>query len=157
MALKLDISRFGVLDVQESDVIVFPDGMLGFPHLKQYILLNNPGGGPFKWLQSVEMPAIAFVVADPLQFFADYHVSIRKADLESIRLDEPDNGFVLAVLTIRPNVIESTANLAGPVVVNIKERLARQIVLNDPRYHTRHLLSPSPTQEATDAGADAGD
>lgn len=142
MTLKLDTPRFGTLEVQESELITFPDGMLGFPELKQYLLLDNPGGGPFKWLQSVQMPAIAFVVADPLVFFPDYRVSIRREDLGPIKLEDAAHGFVLAVLTIRPNVTESTANLSGPVIINVKERLARQVVLNDAAYHTRHRLAP---------------
>jgi flagellar assembly factor FliW len=157
MALRLETPRFGILEVQESELITFPAGMMGFPQLRRYVLLDNPTGGPFKWLQSVEMPAIAFVTADPLHFFPDYRISVRRADLEPIHLASASDGYVLVVLTVRPNVAESTANLAGPVILNVKERLACQIVLNDPTYHTRHPLTARPGEEAgasTDAGPD---
>ena len=162
MARTLDTPRFGTVEVQDSDLITFPDGMLGFPQLKQYVMLDNPGGGPFKWLQSIEMPAIAFVVTDPLLFFPDYKVSIRREDLASINLKEADGGYVLVVVTVKPDVYESTANLSGPVILNVAERLARQIVLNDSNYHTRHRLAESapPDEEAgtePDAGSDTVD
>lgn len=158
MTLKLETPRFGTLEIQKHEIISFPDGMLGFPDLKTYVLVDNPGGGPFKWIQSLEMPAIAFVAADPINFFPDYRISIRRDDLASIKLDDAADAYVLVVLTIRSNVVESTANLTGPVVINIKERLARQVVLNDPRYHTRHPLAaaPPPQGRGTTPAKEAG-
>jgi flagellar assembly factor FliW len=51
--------------------------------------------------------------------------------------------MVQVILTIQEPLDKSTANLQAPVVINVKENLAKQVVLTDKRYKTRHELSDS--------------
>jgi flagellar assembly factor FliW len=74
--MKFVATKFGQLNFQEEEIIVLPKGILGFSQLTRYILLENEGRGPFKWLQSVEDPNVAFVIADPLDFFPNYKMEI---------------------------------------------------------------------------------
>ena len=68
MNTSVDTTRFGAIDIEESSVIEFPEGLLGFGDCKRYVLLDHPGGnGLFEWLQSVERPELAFCVIDPAQ------------------------------------------------------------------------------------------
>ena len=62
--VKIETSRFGSLEVPEDRVIRFPVGLLGFPRLNRYILIDYKDT-PLKWLQSVEDPDVAFIVTDP--------------------------------------------------------------------------------------------
>lgn len=142
MPRKIETPRFGAIDVPDDAVYRFPDGLLGFGDLREYALLDNPGGGPFKWLQSLERPALAFVTANPADFFPAYHLALRKEELAAIELDDAKDGYVLTILTIAPKIEESTANLQGPIILNTKKRLGKQIVLSDPQWTTRHRLLP---------------
>jgi len=142
MPRQIQTPRFGAIEVADDAIFRFPEGLLGFADLREYALLENPGGGPFKWLQSLEAPALAFVMANPADFFPTYHVALRKEERGLIELSDAKDGYVFVILTVAANVEESTANLQGPVILNTKKRLGKQIVLGDAQWSTRHRLIP---------------
>lgn len=141
--MKIPTTRFGAIDVADDEILSFPEGLLGFPALRKFALIPNPKGGPFLWLQAAEDPGVAFVVVDPVEFFSDYKVSVRSDDVASIRLADAAEGRVVVILTVPGDPREITANLQGPIVLNIKERLGRQVVLAEPGLTTRHKLMVS--------------
>jgi flagellar assembly factor FliW len=140
--MKVPTTRFGEVEIDEKQVYCFPEGLLGFAPIKLYFVLNNPKGGPFQWLQAVNPPELAFVVCAPRLFMPDYKVFVRKEDLQNIELENVDEGLVLVILTVPPNPQDITANLMGPLVFNPKKMLAKQLVLADPQYSTKHRVFP---------------
>lgn len=144
MTKTVETTRFGAIDVENSSVIEFPEGLLGFGECKRYVLLDHPGGnGPFEWLQSTERPEIAFCVIDPVQFKPDYRIAVKQHELAGIRIKSIEDGVVRVILVIpRGDPMSMTANLQGPVVINKKEMLARQLVLSGGHYTTRYRLFP---------------
>jgi len=138
--MKVKTTRFGDIDVREEDILTFPRGLIGFPHLKRYVLLDHPGGGPFRWLQAVDQPQTAFAITDPLIFFPDYRIPVTLEELKEIRITDPADGVVVVILVVPKDPYRITANLQGPVVINVKERLGMQLVLNVPQYTTKHLI-----------------
>lgn len=137
--MKITTTRFGEIDVPEAQIYAFPEGILGFADIRGYAVFA-PKAGPFQWLQSTEVPSLAFVVTDPALFFPDYRVQVRPEDLSAIQLADLGGGVVLVILTVPKNPAEITANLLGPLVFNAKSKLARQVVLADPKYSTKHRL-----------------
>lgn len=131
-------TRFGEIEVPEEQILRIPDGLLGFESIRDYCLIPHCADSPFRWLQAVHEPALAFVVIHPFDYFAEYEFEIPDADLERLALECAEDVLVLAVVTINAEGV--SANLVGPVVVNKKNRIARQVVLTDPRYKTRHAL-----------------
>lgn len=148
--MKVVTTRFGELDVPDDFIYRFPEGILGFSGIELYFVLDNPKGGPFQWLQAVDPASLAFVVCDPTVFMPDYRVRVRPEDLASIELSDIASGFVLVILTVPRDPKEITANLQGPLIFNPAKRLAKQIVLNDPAYATRHKIFAA---AATPAGS----
>ena len=140
MALKLNTTRFGNVEVDDGKILTFPFGLIGFPAIKRYALLDHPGGGPFQWLQAVDVPELAFVVTDPRLFFQGYAVPVRSEQLEAIGICEASEGIVVVILVVPKDPQRITANLMGPIVINLAERLACQLVLDHPGYGTRHAL-----------------
>jgi flagellar assembly factor FliW len=138
--MKVLTTRFGEIEVKEEEIFHFPEGILGFPDVKSYFILDNPKGGPFKWLQAVKFPQLAFVVCDPRVFMPSYKVFVKKEELASIKLEDTKEGFVMVILTILRDPLEITANLKGPLVFNLKEKLAKQVVLSDPGLTTRYKI-----------------
>ena len=124
----LSTRRFGDLSIPDTDVYAFPAGIPGFPGLRRFVLLPNPSGGPFQWLQSAERPELAFAVCDPLLFAPDYRVEVRQEDLADIGLSDLEAGFVLAILTVPADPKKMTANLLGPLVFNPEAMKAKQVV-----------------------------
>ncbi len=143
--MKIQTTRFGEIEVPESEVYAFPEGLLGFGDVHSFVILEQPGGGPLRWLQAVEVPALAFVVADPTLFFHDYRVGVRAEDLASIQLADLAKGVVLVILSFKTEAATATANLQGPLIFNPEARQARQLVLSDPKYTTRHPIFAAKT------------
>jgi len=138
--VRVRSNRLGLLEYAVEDILTFPHGMVGFPEYKQFILHEDADLEPFKWLVSLESADLSFFVVDPFLFFPDYEVGLETvrglvdsaSELEVIR--------VYVIVTIHEDFIRSSANLLGPVVVNSQTRKGRQLVLDDPRYSTRHPL-----------------
>lgn len=139
--MKIKTTRFGEIEVPEGEIVTFPEGLVGLPTYKRFAAVPHPGGGPFRWLQSLEEPALAWIVTDPAVFFPDYKVKARPEDLGAIRLTDAAAALVLVIVTPSPATKEITANLQGPLVLNLEARLAKQLVLSEPGISTRHALA----------------
>jgi flagellar assembly factor FliW len=134
--LRVVTKAFGAVEVDERQSITFPAGLYGFEQERSFVLLDGKQK-PFYWLQSVQQASVAFVVLDPFSFRPDYEIDITDAERESIGLDSPQQALPFVIVTIHPSGL-LTANLQGPVVVNRHNHLARQVILTDPRWKTRH-------------------
>ena len=140
--MMIETTRFGTVQVEDETLLTFPEGVLGFEAEKDYCLLEHAPGSPFLWLQSTVNPSLAFVVVNPFNFAQEYELTISDADTVHLQLDSPEDVQVLTIVTISGG--EITMNLVGPIVVNHRRRLARQVILSDSRYGTRHALIPVP-------------
>lgn len=129
--MVIQTTRFGSVELQSEDVIEFPEGILGFNDLRKFVLLDDPNDEIFAWLQSCEVPQIAFPVLEPELFTSNYQVVLTKHDLESLGLQKQEKTRAFSIITIPDDATQMTANLKAPVVINIEKRCARQIVLQD--------------------------
>lgn len=152
--MKCTSTRFGSCEVADESILTFPVGLLGFPEQRRYVILDHDTEAPFKWLQSVEEPELAFVILDPATFHPDYHVDVPPNALAEIR-EEGKDLSVLVILTIPsddPGRI--TANLRGPLLISHKTKLGKQLVLSE-EFPTRHPVFPAsgaPVSEPPQAG-----
>lgn len=133
--MKIDTARFGEIVVNKNKLINLPNGILGFPELKRYVLLENDKDLPFGWLQAVDDKDIAFVVMDPLTFKPDYRLSIKENEIADLDLKDESDLCVLVIITIPERDSQKiTANLQGPLVINLANRRGKQLVLSDSGY-----------------------
>jgi len=145
--------RFGVLQIPDESVITMVRGMFGFEQYTRFCMVNHRPDTSFWWMQCVDEPALAFVVADPTQLFENYEFDIPDSEVEELKLKSESDAFTMVVLTIGSGGKEVTANLVAPLVVNMQEMLAMQLILQDNRYQVRHLLplsEPQPTVQQCD-------
>lgn len=135
-------TRFGTLTFGEEEIIQLPDGLMGFPMSRQYLLFPYGDDSSFFWLQSVDEPEIAFIVINPFDFFGDLEFSVADEDAAAIGLERDEDVEMFSLVTIpdgRPE--EMRTNLAGPVLVNASNRKGRQILI--PLYSSRQALIPA--------------
>lgn len=134
--------RFGTVNFDESRIIRFEDGLLGFVDLKQFILVDNPQDAdlPFKWLVSIDNPEIGFLVTDPGIFFKDYVFELNQSDREKLEIVSEEDVSVMTMLTVLDDVKQITTNLRGPLVINWKTFNGRQVILKNRKFHTKHYL-----------------
>jgi flagellar assembly factor FliW len=123
--------------------IDFPDGLVGFDGPQRFVLVRWGGDdSPFSLLRSVADDDLAFVVVPPAAFFADYELEIDDDTADRIGLTSGDDALVLVIVSIPGDVQDATANLLGPLVVNMQNLTGVQAVLNPDRWPTRRPLLP---------------
>ena len=152
--MKVNTTRFGTIDVDEAQVVTLTEGMLGFSECGRYVLMDDEIGDPFMWMQSLEIPSLAFVVIDPAVILPSYHCSVKKEQIKGLGTEDIKDLQVHVIVNMAANILDVTINLQGPLVVNKEKRLGTQIVLNDPNFSTRHPLftdQPETENEAIDA------
>lgn len=132
--------RFGELHLSEEVLIHFPEGILGFEHLRTFFLVARERDRELAFLQSAEDPELAFVVMDPTWFRPDYRPVLSDEDREALEWAPGVKMQVLAILTVPEDIREITANLLAPVVINVEKRIGRQVVQQGTAYATRHRL-----------------
>lgn len=131
--------RFGDLEVAEEEILHFPEGILGFEHLKRYVEVAPRGqDSDVRVLQAVDDPAVGFIVVDPLTFRPDYQPRFQEDDLRVLECDDPGRLRVLTILTVPEDPRQMTANLMAPVVINVEKGLGRQVVQAESEYAIRH-------------------
>jgi flagellar assembly factor FliW len=131
-------TRFGTVTIAEDRVITFPKGLLGFTGHTRFCLLEPAEDACFFWLQSIDDPALAFVVTDPSFFVKDYSVPVRPEQMADLSIATLEDAQVFVIV----NKIDQTltANLQGPLVINTLKRVAEQLVLAEKRWTTRHAI-----------------
>jgi flagellar assembly factor FliW len=140
MTKTIDTLRFGKIEVDEAQIFSFPMGLLGFAQRKEFVIIDQDGT-PFKWMQSLEDPMLAFMLSDPLLFYPQYQAQIHKNDLSAIDADKEENLVLSVIMTIPENIKEISANLCAPLIFNIENRKGMQFVLSDRRYPVKYFLS----------------
>lgn len=127
----IQTTRFGNVVIDEKDGVSFPEGLLGFTDLKTFVLLEDPNDDIFAWLQSCEEPAIAFPVLEPELFATDYVAQLTRSDLLALESQNGDVFRTFCIVTIPDDPTLMTANLKAPIIVNLRNRISRQCVLQD--------------------------
>ena len=129
--MVINTSRFGKVEITNDDLFVFSEGLLGFSDFRNFVLLDDPNDEIFAWLQSCEVPEVAFPVLEPEIFVPDYNPQIAKKDLEILKVGVSTKLRCFTIITIPDDPTQMTANLKAPIVINASQRIARQCVLSD--------------------------
>lgn len=112
MMIKFETSRFGPIEVDDSKIINFPEGMPGFASLRRYILMDYKDT-PLKWLQSADDPSVAFIVAPPEAVARGVRVEADGAAVCTLGIEKKEDLAVLLIVRVE----------AGKVIVNTRAPL----------------------------------
>jgi flagellar assembly factor FliW len=148
--MKVETSRFGTIDISEKEIVRFPEGLYGFEKETEFTLLPfNPNvESPMEWMQSLKSDHLAFVITDPYLYLPDYKLKLSEEDEKRVELEEADLFLTRAIVTIPKNYSEMTVNLIAPLVINEDKGVAKQFVLTNMDYDTRHYLLPEEIRNA---------
>lgn len=139
--MKVSTKRFGEIDIPDDKIITMVRPILGFESLKSFFIVDTEGMAPFTWLQSVEDPAIAFIVINPRALVPDYRIEVNQNEVAELKIDDLSKVETYAIVTVPADPTRVSANLQGPIVVNTDRRLAKQLVLVNSRYKVNHSLT----------------
>lgn len=147
--MKVPTKWMGTVEVSEDATLYVPDGLFGFEDLKRYAVADVETLRPFRLLISTEDPEVAFVIADPLALFRPYSAPLADSDRDLLDLQPDDQVSMFVLLSAADAGDGFTANLKGPVVLNTRNRVAKQVVVYNPAYSFRHPLDQDQEEQET--------
>jgi flagellar assembly factor FliW len=130
----------GEIEINKEEILLFEKGIPGFLAEKEFIVLPLSDDGVFSVMQSVVTPYVAFVVANPFQFFQDYDFQVEDSVVEELGLESEKEVVVFSILTVTDPFEKTTANLQAPIVINSSNQKAKQLILNNGNYKTKHPI-----------------
>lgn len=137
--MQITTKVFGDIAVDDDKIIHFPKGIIGFPDLKDFALIHDEekGAGSIHWLQSVQEPAFAMPVMDPLRVCPDYNPEADDELLNNLGELKPEELLVLVTVTIPKDLTQMSVNLKGPIVINAAAKKAMQVIVEGDDYQVK--------------------
>lgn len=133
--MKLDTVRFGEIDIDENRIFDFVMPIIGFDMLKKFVILDPNKETLFKWLQSTEDPALAFPVISVANLDFDYTIDLPDNIVEALKITNVESLLVMNITSIpQDDPKGTTINLLAPLVFNVDNQLAGQVVLSGSGY-----------------------
>lgn len=138
---KFSTVRFGELQYEEGDVILLPEGLVGMPTLRNWLILEMGGSMPMRWLQSLDRGDFGFPVAQPDLFHDEYEIDL-SASVRA-RLQNTDEGDLatLIITTVHPGGTKVTGNLLAPLIMDTESRRGAQVTQDDSKYGVRQEIN----------------
>ncbi|MDQ1911280.1 flagellar assembly protein FliW [Paenibacillus sp. GD4] len=150
--MKCNTLHFGEIEISKEQLLDFPQGLPGFEEYNQFALLQFEEEQPFAYLQSVDNSNISFVVAPPFFFFVDYEFDLTESIKDELHIRSESDVMVLGIITVHHESFEATMNLLAPIIVNPNAKRAKQIILHNTDYRTKHPLAQKTEVSSKEAG-----
>jgi len=141
--MRIMTKAFGEAEIDDSKKLHFENGIIGFPDIKDYVLLFDSEGedegkrASVMWLQSTEEPMLALPVMDPLLVSDCYQPFFDAAVLSSLGETREDL-MVLCALTVPSKIENMTMNQKAPILINPATNKACQIILENPELQIKY-------------------
>lgn len=134
--MQITTKVFGEITIDDEKIIRFPNGIIGFPELTDFALIHDEekGTDTIHWLQSLQEPAFAMPVMDPLIVCPDYNPEVDDELLNNIGEIVPEELLVMVTVTVPKDIKKMTVNLKGPMVINAAQRKATQVIVEGDEY-----------------------
>lgn len=150
--MKIQSTRFGELEISIENILKFDQGIPGFPDENEFVFLPYEENSPFAFLQSTHDANLTFLVVEPFSFLPEYTFELSDEYSLQIGVSSENPPQIFNIVSIKEPLQQSTVNLLAPVIVNWKDRKAKQIILEKVEYTTKHLLFPGGLPEQTAQG-----
>lgn len=139
--VKINSTRFGELEIDKDLIFEFVCPIIGFDELTKYTLIDHKPDSPFKWLQSIEEGDLAFPITLCSYFNIDYQFDIADEEANKLEIENADDVFVCNIANIpASNPQGATINMLAPIVVNLKNKKAMQLILKNTNFEVRYKL-----------------
>lgn len=138
----IETKVFGEISIDTEKIITFPKGIVGFSELTEFTMIHDKetGSGSIHWLQSLQEPAFAMPVMDPLIVKPDYNPEVEEEWIKPLGDLDPEELLVLVTVTVPQDLTQMTVNLKGPIVINARERKACQVIIEGDEYKVKYPI-----------------
>lgn len=139
--ITIETKKFGKVDINKNAVFNFILPIIGFNDLKEYTIIDYKSDSPFKWLQSMENMELAFPITLCSFFNIDYRFDIPDEEAQKLEIESADDVFVCNIANIPTNNPQgATINMLAPIVINLSNKKAMQLVLKNTDFQVRYKL-----------------
>ena len=126
-------------DIFEKE-INFKNGLFGLEEYRKYKIKKIEGNDSFYLLQSCEDAQLAMVVMNPFQFIEDYEITLDDAVVKNLNIKDEREVIVFNTVTLANEEKDFTTNLVAPLIINVKNNCAEQIILNNSKYKIKEKI-----------------
>jgi len=138
--MKINTKYHGTKEYNEDEVITFKKGIPGFQELTKFIIFPVEDNEVFSILHSIEDEKLGFVVVSPFYVMEDYEFKLSDRIIEELKIENADDVLVLNTVTLSSKMEDITTNLQAPMIINIKNKLGEQIIIDNGKYKIKHPL-----------------
>jgi len=138
---KFETVRFGELQYDDADVIHLPEGLVGMPNLRNWLILEMGDDMPMKWFQSLDRGDFGFPITQPDLFADSYEIAVTPATRSRLGNREMEDLATLIITTVHPGGTQVTGNLLAPLVVDTETRRGIQLTQDDSKFGVRQEIN----------------
>ncbi len=131
---------YDFVTVKEEDIINFPEGVYAFESSKRFVVLDTNSNAGIMQLQCAQAQSPRFIILDPFMFLEDYAPQVPEEAMKKLKAASLEQLSFFVIAVIPENIGLTTVNLKSPVVINFKERLGMQVMLENADYSVRFRL-----------------
>lgn len=114
--------------------IKFRKPLLGFDNLVEFEIVDVEINRIFKEVNSLEDKNIGFLAISPFDMDENYEIKLSDNDIKELEIENPEDVLLLNIITLGDSLATSTVNMRAPIVINIKNKFASQIVIQNDKY-----------------------
>lgn len=138
--MKLNTRFYGIREYDENDIINFPKGLPGFKELKKFIIFPLEENKVFSMLHSIENLEIGLIVISPFHVMKEYEFNLDEHIMKELKIGRKEDVIVLSTVCFNSKAEKMTTNLKAPIVINIKEKIGEQLILDNVKYPVKYPL-----------------
>lgn len=139
--MLIDTKYLGEMEIDRNKIIHFTSGLPGFPEENKFVILDIPRNDLLQILQSVQTPSLAFFVTNPHHFYQNYEFTLDEHIIEHLHIENKNEIVILAIMTIQDPFHLSTINLQAPLIINSRNKRAKQYILPPDTYEMKAKIS----------------
>ena len=126
--------------MKKQQMFHFPEGVLAFEDVKEFLFICKPETSPFVFMRAVEPAYLGCVCVDPFLICPDYQPHISETDTAWLELTSPTDVLLLSIVNPALDARQTTANLQGPLAINLRTGRGKQILCDRQNYPVRYAI-----------------
>ncbi|MBR5578187.1 MAG: flagellar assembly protein FliW [Lachnospiraceae bacterium] len=141
--MRVKTRIFGEIEIDESKIIHFPSGIIGFPEMTDFAIIYDEEKGkdaPIRWMQSLQETEFALPVMDPLLVMATYNPEVEDDYLIPLGEMKEEDALVLVTVRVPEDLQKMSVNLQAPIIINAETKKAAQIIVNTEKYPVKYYI-----------------
>ncbi|WP_339175266.1 flagellar assembly protein FliW [Solibacillus sp. FSL R5-0691] len=138
--MKITTAYMGEVEIKPTQIIKFEHGLPGFEDEKEFVQLPLSEGSAYQVLQSLKTTELAFIITSPYAIIAGYNFEVEDSVIQALDIKNAKEVAVFVLVSLKDTLENSTVNMKAPIVLNIENQKAKQIILEED-YAIRHQLA----------------